>query len=88
MITPIRGTLFTAPSLSGGRPYVIDIAEYRGNGSCSCPDFLTRCKPVWDESKVVVEFAEKDPARTRCKHINAVILHLGNTLAQRISATR
>ncbi len=87
MITPITGTLFHAPSSSGGKPYVIDIAAYRGNGSCSCPDFLARCKPAWDKLKVVVEFSDSKE-RTRCKHINAVILHLGNTLAQRISATR
>jgi hypothetical protein len=88
MITPLGGTLFTSPSLSGGRPYVIDLAAYQGNGSCSCPDFLTRCKPTWDKSKVVVEYSEKNPLRTRCKHLNAAILHLGNTLAQRMCATR
>jgi hypothetical protein len=64
-----------------GSKYQVDMEENYPNGKCSCTDFGTRCQKVWNEVRVVEEYTE--PKRTRCKHINAVIMWLGNAVINR-----
>ena len=61
--------------------YRVDILELRGadmrcNGQCSCTDFRTRCHPEWNKNGLIVE--RDKPNYTRCKHIVAVIMCIGN----------
>jgi hypothetical protein len=58
--------------------YTIDLDENCPNGACNCADFMTRCQKEWDKTKTVVEYG--NPQRTRCKHINAAVMFLGNTV--------
>ena len=61
----------------------VDILALRGkdmrcNGQCSCRDFETRCSPEWTKSGIIVE--RDEPNYTRCKHIVAVIMCIGNRI--------
>jgi hypothetical protein len=63
--------------------YLVDILELKGadlrcNGQCSCTDFRTRCHPEWNKSGIIVE--RDKPGYTRCKHIAAVIMCIGNRI--------
>lgn len=62
----------------GDTVYTVEFAENVPNGACNCPDFMTRCQKEWDKAGRVREYGE--PLRTRCKHINAAILYLGNAV--------
>jgi hypothetical protein len=86
-ITHIGGTQFRVPSASGGEDYVVDIAENNGNFACLCTDFRTRCQQNWDAGRTVVEYSPASKGRTRCKHCHALLLHLGNMMAARLSST-
>jgi hypothetical protein len=65
-------------SADGDRKYTIDFEHNAPNGVCNCKDFYTRCQKEWDKGGVIKEFG--DPLRTRCKHINAALLYLGNAV--------
>jgi hypothetical protein len=56
--------------------YVVDVLESWPNCVCSCTDYSTRCGPRYKATKIVKERTEQE--RTRCKHINAVVMFLGN----------
>jgi len=62
----------------GDVKYTIEFDANVPNGACNCPDFMTRCQKEWDRAGRVREYGE--PLRTRCKHINAAILYLGNAV--------
>jgi hypothetical protein len=42
---------------------------------CHCWDFISRRQPLYDEQKAVVPYGK--PKATQCKHLHAVLLHLG-----------
>ena len=46
------------------------------NGDCNCRDFAVRCQPLYRKNRVVVEYG--NPERTRCKHINQVLIFIAN----------
>ncbi len=66
---------FRVPSDNGKDSYIVDMHENIPNGLCSCWDFLSRRQKNWDANHVVVNYGR--PGATRCKHINAVLLSLG-----------
>lgn len=59
----------------------VDMADNNGNGWCSCKDFTTRCQPSFRQTKRIREYGLVE--RTRCKHINAVVLWIGNEAIRR-----
>lgn len=87
MIKHLDRARFSVPSSKGEQDYVVDMAPNRGNGACHCVDFRTRCQPRFDKTGTVVNYEAGEP-RSRCKHINAVLIHLGETVAQRLCAQR
>jgi len=64
-----------------GTKYQIDMEENYPNGICQCTDFGARCQKAWNLTRKVEEYTT--PKRTRCKHINAVIIWLGNEVIKR-----
>ena len=56
--------------------YHVDMAANEGNGECLCRDFQCRCFPIWRKEVKIVDYHSL--GRTRCKHIQAVIMFLGN----------
>lgn len=56
--------------------YLVDMEELNGNGRCTCRDFECRRAPLYKQNGMVRERYE-DYA-TRCRHINAVVLMIGN----------
>ena len=63
---------FFCESTDGTTKYTVDLEENYPNGKCSCTDFGARCQKAWTE-----------PTRTRCKHINGVVMWLGNAVINR-----
>lgn len=61
--------------------YTIDMAEHEGNGVCTCRDFATRCEPEFRQAQHIREYGQHN--RTRCKHINAVVIWIGNEAIRR-----
>jgi len=61
--------------------YLVDMEEHGGNGACSCRDFQTRCFPHHRDTGTIIDYGPG--LRTRCKHINAVILWIGNEAIRR-----
>lgn len=61
-----------------GTQYTVDFEENVPNGACNCTDFSTRCQKEWDRAGRIKEYGQ--PGRTRCKHINAAIMYLGNAV--------
>jgi hypothetical protein len=61
--------------------YVVDMELNGGNGVCTCKDFSARCQPQFRENNVIREYGNAQ--RTRCKHINAVLLWIGNEAVMR-----
>ena len=72
---------FFCESTDGTTKYTVDLEENYPNGKCSCTDFGARCQKAWNEARVVSEYSE--PTRTRCKHINGVVMWLGNAVINR-----
>ena len=64
-----------------GTKYQIDMEENYPNGICQCTDFGARCQKAWNLTRKVEEYTTTN--RTRCKHINAVIIWLGNEVIKR-----
>lgn len=64
-----------------GTKYQIDMEENYPNGICQCTDFGARCQKAWNLTRKVEEYTTTN--RTRCKHINAVIMWLGNEVIKR-----
>ena len=58
------------------KDYLVDLAEYDGNGSCNCSHFKFRL-----ESKVKLGVER----RMRCKHIMAARDYLASALIERMS---
>ena len=51
------------------RPHVVDLAENKGNGACSCKDFVTRRQPAIDAK------ADLFTRETSCRHVIAARRH-------------
>lgn len=82
-----RGTLtfhVQSESKDDGDYYLVDMEENDGNGFCNCKDFATRCQPAYRECRAVHDYGQAQ--RTRCKHINAVVLWIGNEAIRRTLA--
>jgi hypothetical protein len=65
-IAPIEGEpgRFHVPSSRPKQPpYVVDLAENQGNGSCSCPDYYSRRLPAIKEGQPLFTRA------TSCWHL-------------------
>jgi len=59
--------------------YMVDMEALNGNGHCTCRDFQCRGEPNFVKNgHAIINFGLV--GRTRCKHINEVILHLGQML--------
>ena len=80
MIEAIGRLQFRVPSSKGGDGYIVDFEENEGNGLCSCWDFISRRQANYDELKAVMPYGS-DKA-TQCKHIHAVLLHLGGQVVE------
>ena len=80
-----RGQMTVESADQDGVKYTIDLTENAPNGVCNCVDFGTRCQKRWDVTKVVREYGSTE--RTRCKHINAAIMFLGNTVIAQLNRT-
>lgn len=76
MITPWDNLRFMVPSRNGEKDYLVDLAEYGGNGSCNCSHFKFRL-----ESKVKLGVKRQ----LRCKHIVAARDYLTSALIERMS---
>jgi|6_EtaG_2_1085325.scaffolds.fasta_scaffold168186_2 hypothetical protein len=76
MITPWDNLRFMVPSRNGEKDYLVDLAEYDGNGSCNCSHFKFRL-----ESKVKLGVKR----HMRCKHIVAARDYLASALIERMS---
>jgi hypothetical protein len=77
--------VFHASSVDDKDPYTVAMLENDGNGACSCRDFQCRCQPRWNKTGKVEEYGSVN--RTRCKHINAVIMFLGNAVVANAKAS-
>ena len=75
MIESLGRLQFRVPSSKGGEGYIVDLEENGKNGLCHCWDFISRRQPLYDEQKAVVPYGK--PKATQCKHLHAVLLHLG-----------
>lgn len=65
-VTHIDEWRFSVPSETDGEdPYLVDLAEFDGNGQCSCPHFQMRLEPVLSRG-INTDFM-------RCKHIDAAM---------------
>lgn len=66
--------------------YVIDMDALHGNGHCLCRDFQCRCEPNFVKNHhQIVDFGLV--GRTRCKHIHAIVLHLGQLVIDKARST-
>jgi hypothetical protein len=65
---------------SPGDEYLVDMGALDGNGFCTCRDFQCRCEPRYVATRTAVNYGRTE--RTRCKHINAVLLLLGGRVAE------
>ena len=74
---------FWVQSADDHEPYKVDMTANEGNGECLCRDFQCRCFPQWRKSGKIVDYASLE--RTRCKHLNAVIMFLGNHVVDRLN---
>lgn len=80
MIVALGRLQFRVPSSKGGDGYVVDFEENDGNGICHCWDFISRRQANYDEQKATVPYGS--PKATQCKHIHAVLLHLGGQVVE------
>lgn len=63
---------------AGGGTYLVDVAEFKGNGFCGCRDFEYRHLPALQkEEECGIEHQPR-----QCKHIKAVMAWLNPTTAQ------
>ena len=76
MVTNAGGLRFHVESSNKEEGAFYNVEFKDQNGECSCRDFVVRCKPIYRERKSVVEYG--NPERTRCKHINQVLLFIAN----------
>ena len=76
-----RMQFFVESADKDGTKYQIDMEENYPNGTCQCTDFGARCQKAWNLTRKVEEYTTTN--RTRCKHINAVIIWLGNEVIKR-----
>jgi hypothetical protein len=60
--------------------YKVDMGALGGNGFCTCRDFQCRCEPRYVNNRQIVHYGRAE--RSQCKHINAVLLFLGDKVAQ------
>lgn len=81
-VTPTGDRLtFSVTSTDDKDNYMVDMAADDGNGLCTCPDHRCRGTSNYRKNKIIVEYGSVN--RTRCKHINAVLLYLGNCVVNR-----
>ena len=81
-VEPKESMRFHVSSADGdGSFYLVDMGENDGNGMCQCVDYGARRQKQWEATKVVKEYRE--PNATRCKHIDAVVMWLGNAVIKR-----
>ena len=76
MVTNVGGLRFHVESSSKADVAFYSVEFKDQNGECNCRDFVVRCKPLYRERRATVEYSE--PERTRCKHINQVLLFIAN----------
>ena len=67
---------------SGDYPHLVDMNENNGNGECSCGDFKYKKIICFrNNGKRIVNYGFANT--TRCKHINTVLVHLGNLVVNK-----
>jgi hypothetical protein len=64
---------------SPGDEYLVDMGALDGNGFCTCRDFQCRCEPRFVATRKIVHYGRA--GRSQCKHLNAVLVHLGQMVA-------
>lgn len=62
-----------------GVDHLVDLAEFGGNGRCSCQHFDFRIRPELE--------AGQTPPVTRCKHIDAALIALALDVVKKILTT-
>jgi hypothetical protein len=62
---------FEVLSSDGTETYLVDLLENKGNGACSCRDFICRRLPKWKETGKTVPYGWLDSSH--CRHIQACI---------------
>lgn len=81
-VTPTGDRLtFSVTSTDDKDNYTVDMAADGGNAACTCRDWQCRRSPQYRKTKTIVDYGT--PLSTRCKHINAVLLYLGNCVVNR-----
>lgn len=75
---------FYVQSANNPDGYLVDMAALHGNGFCNCRDFQCRCEPTYVREHKIVHFGRI--SRTQCKHINAVLLYLGDLVAKNMAS--
>lgn len=66
--------------------YIVDMDALNGNGHCLCRDFQCRCEPNFVKNgHTIINFGLV--GRTRCKHVQAVVLHLGQMVVDNVRKT-
>lgn len=70
-ITPLEviGEYRIESEANPGVFYMIDLFDYDGEGSCTCPDYQHRIRPMRE--------ASLKPVHEHCKHINRAYAHAG-----------
>jgi hypothetical protein len=77
-----QGT-FSVSSADDTDPYTVDLMANEGFMACTCRDWQCRCAPLARERKPLKAFGT--PTRGYCKHIHAVLLFLGQTVAAQLN---
>ena len=82
-VEPIEGELlrFRVRSDRDGRPYLVDLAAFKGNGTCECQDFQIRKLP--ELLKGVQGFG----VSAQCKHIRRARDFFTDEIIQKLLAS-
>lgn len=80
-VKPLDKLQFLVDSTKNKDGYIVDMECNHGNGICTCPDFRCRKQSLYEKNHKSVNYGVD--GATRCKHINLVLLYLGDIVVSR-----